>query len=246
MAECDGQHLGVVTAHVAGAAPAKDESAHVGVRAKQTVSPATRRAALRRDHERCVVPGCRNARFLDVHHVALRSEGGGHDADNLTTLCGAHHRAVHRGELVVSGSVAAGIRFRHADGSDYGQAPQPSAWRCVPKPSLPCVGWGFEKARSVERWPSPASLGMPEMNLETDRTRRAGQTDAAVRPCLTHARDERSKSVRCPDPYGGDGDAEFTCIGRAVVARCHGVTCRAKVRSPCPSDENGCSALTRP
>jgi hypothetical protein len=40
------------------------------------VSPATRRAVLRRDHEQCAVPGCRNAQFLDVHHVARRSEGG--------------------------------------------------------------------------------------------------------------------------------------------------------------------------
>ena len=81
MAECDGQHLGVIAPPFASADSAKDESAHVGVRAKQTVSPATRRSVRRRDHEQCVVPGCRNAQFLDVHHVALRSEGGGHDAD---------------------------------------------------------------------------------------------------------------------------------------------------------------------
>ncbi|HEX4341574.1 MAG TPA: hypothetical protein VH062_36945 [Polyangiaceae bacterium] len=30
MAECDGQHIGVITPPVAGADPAKDESAHVG------------------------------------------------------------------------------------------------------------------------------------------------------------------------------------------------------------------------
>ncbi|HEX4339174.1 MAG TPA: hypothetical protein VH062_24875 [Polyangiaceae bacterium] len=91
MAECDGQHIGVIAPPVASAEPARDESAHVGaarvraiggVRAKQTVSPATRRAVRRRDHERCVVPGCRNTRFLDVHHVALRSEV----ADTMLTI----------------------------------------------------------------------------------------------------------------------------------------------------------------
>jgi hypothetical protein len=78
-------------------------SAHVGVRAKQTIAPATRRAVRIRDQRRCVVPGCRNARFLDLHHIGLRSEGGGNEADNLVTLCGLHHRAVHRGTLSVSG-----------------------------------------------------------------------------------------------------------------------------------------------
>jgi hypothetical protein len=32
----------------------------------------------------------------------------------------AHHRALHRGELVIEGAVATGLRFRHADGSVYG------------------------------------------------------------------------------------------------------------------------------
>jgi hypothetical protein len=74
---------------------------------------------MRRDGSRCVVPGCRHAVFVDVHHVALRSDGGSHDPDSLVVLCGAHHRAVHRGALIVEGSIAAGLSFRHADGSHY-------------------------------------------------------------------------------------------------------------------------------
>jgi len=34
-----------------------------------------------------------------------REDGGGNDAENLVTLCSAHHRACHRGELIVQGSV---------------------------------------------------------------------------------------------------------------------------------------------
>ncbi len=191
MAECDGQHLGVTAPPVASRDPAKDERAHVGVarvrahvgaRAKQTVSPATRRAVLRRDHERCVVPGCRNARFLDVHHVALRSEGGGNDTDNLTTLCGAHHRATHRGELVVSGSVAAGIRFRHADGRRLrtcaGAACGGNACESLRRPAWP----GFSRRRD------PSSAGRVHEACgasdepRTRRTRCAGQTDPARAP----------------------------------------------------------------
>ena len=40
-------------------------------RAKQSIPPATRRAVLRRDHHRCCVPGCKNARFLALHHIRL-------------------------------------------------------------------------------------------------------------------------------------------------------------------------------
>jgi hypothetical protein len=91
-------------------------------RAKQTIPPATRRAVLRRDHGSCAVPGCRNSRYLDIHHIRPRSEGGDNDSNNLIALCGAHHRAVHRGELGITGSIEIGVRFRHADGKDYGQA----------------------------------------------------------------------------------------------------------------------------
>src|SRR6185503_12614972 len=84
-------------------------AAHVGAhmdqtfeRAPQAVPPATRRSVLRRDHHRCRVPGCAHATFVDVHHVETRADGGDHDADNLLTLCGAHHRAVHEGTLRIA------------------------------------------------------------------------------------------------------------------------------------------------
>src|SRR3984885_6019784 len=166
MAECDGQHLGVITPPVASADPAKDDRAHVGVRAKQTVSPATRRSVRRRDHEQCVVPGCRNAQFLDVHHVELRSEGGGNSADNLHTLCGAHHRAVHRGELLLSGSASAGVRFRHADGSDYGQAPEPSAVQVHSKAFAALRGLGFREGEIRRALAECGTLGVPGMSIE--------------------------------------------------------------------------------
>lgn len=148
MASCDGQDLGRVDAqpandavraesdaaareetdaeriraHVgAGACPENHPGARVSVRAKQCVPPAVRRAVLRRDHHCCRVPGCRNSRFLDVHHIELRSEGGNHRAENLLTVCGAHHRALHRGELCVGRSGAMDVRFTHADGTPYGE-----------------------------------------------------------------------------------------------------------------------------
>ena len=139
MADCDGQHLGPT------ASPVANDGAHAGARAKQTIPPATRRAVLRRDHRRCVVPGCRNARFLDLHHVEPRSEGGANEADNLITVCGMHHRAAHRGELVVAGSVSTGVRFRHADGTDYGRAPEPRVAEIQAKAFSALRGLGFRE-----------------------------------------------------------------------------------------------------
>jgi len=163
MADCDGQHLGPLPgpvanenavanegAHVGAKRPPegsqyqgncpvarsnavrhlarKNEGAHAGARAKQTVAPATRRAVLRRDHRRCVVPGCRN-----------------NEADNLITLCGVHHRAAHRGELFVEGSLSAGVRFKHADGSDYGQALEPRVVDIRAKAFAALRGLGFRE-----------------------------------------------------------------------------------------------------
>ncbi|MET0414168.1 MAG: HNH endonuclease signature motif containing protein, partial [Polyangiaceae bacterium] len=71
---------------------------------------------------RCRVPGCCNATFVDVHHITPRAEGGSNESHNLIVLCGAHHRAVHRGELLIDGATAANVRFRHSDGSRYGEA----------------------------------------------------------------------------------------------------------------------------
>jgi hypothetical protein len=94
-------------------------------RAKQHIPPAVRRAVLARDRHRCRVPGCTHATFLDIHHVVPRSEGGSNDPENIMTICGAHHRASHRGELVIEPSRDGSPRFRHADGSPYGHAVAP-------------------------------------------------------------------------------------------------------------------------
>jgi 5-methylcytosine-specific restriction endonuclease McrA len=123
--QCDGQHIG--GAHVGAKTSESRTSDEVtaparAARATQAVPPATRRAVLRRDQHRCQVPGCRHSIFVDVHHIRTRAEGGGHELDNLVTLCGAHHRASHSGELTVHGSVSSGLSFRHADGTDYGGA----------------------------------------------------------------------------------------------------------------------------
>ncbi len=39
---------------------------------------------------------CENTRWVDLHHVKLKSYGGLHTVDNIVTLCSQHHRFLHR------------------------------------------------------------------------------------------------------------------------------------------------------
>ncbi len=108
MALCDAEHVG------------DPHDTHVGAPTSQTIPPAIRRRVVRRDHGRCQVPGCRCSLYVDIHHLHLRSEGGDHHPDRLLVLCAAHHRAVHRGTLIIEGGAVGALVFRHADGTCYG------------------------------------------------------------------------------------------------------------------------------
>jgi hypothetical protein len=89
-------------------------------RATQDVPPAMRRLISLRDHGRCIVPGCRCATFIDLHHFDLVSEGGKQDPERMGLFCGAHHKQVHEGRLIVEGRVSTGLTFKHADQTLYG------------------------------------------------------------------------------------------------------------------------------
>jgi hypothetical protein len=130
-------------AHVDATVPRPDADALP--RAKQTIPPALRRAALLRDQHRCRVPGCRNATFVDLHHIDLRSEGGRNELANVVTVCGAHHRAAHRGQLVIEGDAHVSLCFRHGDGAEYGQTLQPRALDVSAKIFSALQGLGFRE-----------------------------------------------------------------------------------------------------
>jgi hypothetical protein len=92
-------------------------------RVTKSIPPRTRRAVLRRDRGRCIVPGCRNARYVDVHHLIARAKGGKHTPTTLAALCSAHHAAAHDGRMRVEGTAPGNLRFTHADGRPYGEPP---------------------------------------------------------------------------------------------------------------------------
>ena len=139
--------------------------AHVGairVRATQTIPPRIRRAVFYRDGGKCRVPGCRHAVFTEVHHIVLRDEAGTHSPENLVTLCGAHHRRIHKGKLTVTGSASAHLQFTHADGIPYGGAVAPAVADVRAKAFRALTGMGFgdgQAKRALARIsPSVSSL----------------------------------------------------------------------------------------
>ncbi len=203
MAACDAQHL------------------HAGERATQTIPPATRRAVMRRDGGRCQVPGCCNAIFVDIHHVRPRADGGGHDPELLLVLCGAHHRALHRGRFIIEGRASAGFVFRHTDGSPYGQVASPdNAARAL---SALC-GLGFKRGEaeraiasahvgdgsSVEQVLRAAFAELPARALRVRDSARPSYSSAGANPERTPdpsfaARSYQLRAVRrlpgTPSPY---------------------------------------------
>ncbi len=62
---------------------------------RATIPPSTRAKVLARDRHRCTTPGCGATRFLEVHHVVARADGGGNTLENLVTLCSRCHRHRH-------------------------------------------------------------------------------------------------------------------------------------------------------
>ncbi len=89
-----------------------DTRVHIaGKRNRAVVPPALRREVLERDGHRCRVAGCGSTRFLAVHHVRPRQAGGPNRAENLVTLCGSCHRAIHElGARARSGASALLLR----------------------------------------------------------------------------------------------------------------------------------------
>src|SRR5512140_1698893 len=81
-------------------------------RATTTVTPRLREQVFARDHYRCIAPGCRSARNLEVHHIIEQAQGGPHELWNLCLLCGGHHAALHAGLLTIRGQAPYMIEFR--------------------------------------------------------------------------------------------------------------------------------------
>ena len=84
----------------------------------------------------CRHPG--RTRNLHIHHVRAWTDGGSTDPDNLILLCGAHHRALHRGEFGIRAAGGQRFSLHRTDGTILEPAPTlgvPGGWR--PDPAIP-------------------------------------------------------------------------------------------------------------
>jgi hypothetical protein len=95
-----------------------DALALMAGRKTRSIPPALRRALNARDSG-CRFPGCTLHRFVDAHHVEHWADGGETKLSNLITLCRAHHRMVHTGEIVIEATAEGGWRFLNQAGRPY-------------------------------------------------------------------------------------------------------------------------------
>jgi 5-methylcytosine-specific restriction endonuclease McrA len=161
-AECDAQWIGTDSAPE---------------RATQDVTPMVRRFVHRRDAGKCCVPTCRASRFLAIHHIVPRAAGGSHEPENLTLLCGGHHRALHDGKLTISGTAPdLVVTWAHA----------PSASGAHPETARGAMStereWVARNRSTHERESAPRYR-----ELLADR-------DSAGRPPTTHVGRDRDRS----------------------------------------------------
>jgi hypothetical protein len=86
----------------------------------RTIPPRVANFVHARDRGRCRVPGCRNRAHVNLHH-----EGGwravGHDAGAVVTLCVAHHKARHEGDLTVRVLAKGRFEFLRRDRVSLGE-----------------------------------------------------------------------------------------------------------------------------
>lgn len=67
----------------------------------------------------CRFPGCGRTRWTNSHHIIHWAHGGPTNLDNLITLCGFHHRLIHRKRWQVTGIPSGEVSFLDQWGNEY-------------------------------------------------------------------------------------------------------------------------------
>ena len=96
-------------------------------RLRRDPTEAQRIEIARRD-KGCRFPSCDFVDFTEVHHVVHWADGGRTDIDNLITLCGRHHNAVHELGWEMRGDANGLVTFTSPHGQVMRSKPSP-AWR---------------------------------------------------------------------------------------------------------------------
>ena len=102
-------------------------------RARRDPTPTQRRELWRRDRH-CRFPGCRNATFVNPHHLRWwKRDRGKTDLDNLALLCEHHHGLVHSKAWKLEGDANGELSFVGPSGRVMTSRPSP-LWTRVSAP----------------------------------------------------------------------------------------------------------------
>ena len=102
-------------------------------RARRDPTPTQRRELWRRDRH-CRFPGCRNATFVNPHHLRWwKRDRGKTDLDNLALLCEHHHGLVHSKAWKLEGDANGELNFVGPSGRIMTSRPSP-LWTRVSAP----------------------------------------------------------------------------------------------------------------
>jgi len=85
-------------------------------RKSRIVPKGIERAVRARDNHTCRFPGCRNKRFVDIHHIEHWADGGETAVDQLMLLCTKHHTLIHEGGFRIDKDFANNWTFFRPDG----------------------------------------------------------------------------------------------------------------------------------
>jgi len=94
---------------------AEGEPLSIG-RKSRIVPKGIERAVRARDGHTCRFPGCRNRRFLEIHHIEHWSNGGETAVDQLMLLCTKHHTLLHEGRFRIDRDFQDKWAFYRPDG----------------------------------------------------------------------------------------------------------------------------------
>ena len=120
------------------------------------IPAAIRRKVFHRDHFACVVPGCRSTRYLDLHHVVHREQGGDHAVTNLCVLCFGCHKRHHDGDLQIAGSAPDALQFAWNHDDDIDSPMSSPSWDWTPDRPNPACEPGGNRDCEEARSPGPS------------------------------------------------------------------------------------------
>jgi hypothetical protein len=162
------------------------------------IPKAVRRFVDLRDGKRCRIPGCRSAANLELHHIIHREDGGGHEPENLLSLCDGHHSAHHEGKLWISGT-ASQLVVRRPDevqstpSATAQQAASAAVTPAVPSAAVPSAAVpsaAQRLARCVDD-PEPRSPGaLPIEQRRTSSVEQAPKSRSHARPASAYGKVE--------------------------------------------------------